>query len=201
VTALGASGVASRVFEFGTPDSQGKRWELVTSLNAGFTKAIRTSALRGHFPGDTNGCRPSGPAGFAGGGGTSDTDRCGGPLNTSYTISSSGTVALSRGRYSASVTLIVINEFKYSIDADTQYELANATGGTGAVPRGRVDTTWGLIGLGYDVTDHWALSLGLASFQPALDSRYQHLRFPFFDFDGGNANNYTQVFLSVTGTL
>jgi hypothetical protein len=38
--------------------------------------------------------------------------------------------------------------------------------------------------------------------QPALDSRYRHPRFPFFDLSGGaNANNYTQVFFALDGVL
>jgi len=45
------------------------------------------------------------------------------------------------------------------------------------------------------------VSIGLSSLQPALDSRYRYLRFPFFDFSGANANNYTNVFASINGTL
>jgi hypothetical protein len=201
-TAVGVSGAASRSFEFGRPDSQGKRWNLSTSLGSGFTKAIRTSDLRGEAPGDTSGCRETGPVSIApagpGGPSPSETDRCGGPLNTSYTITTSGTAALSRGRYSLSMTLIVINEFKYSIDQTTSDEILAMTN---QVPQGRADFTWGIVSAGYEVTDHLALSLGVASYQPALDSRYQHLRFPFFDFSGANANNYAQVLVGVSGTL
>jgi hypothetical protein len=198
VTALGVSLAASRAWGFGRADTQGKRWELAGTLSSGFTKMFRTSAIRGNFPGDTSGCRTTGPSGFAGGAGAADTDRCGGPLSTSYSVSTSGTLALSRGRYSVSMTMIVINEFKYTIDPDTS---AMITSTTDVVPTGRADWTWGLISFGYDINDHWSASLGLASYQPALDSENQHLRFPFFDFSGGNANNFTQVFVGVTGTL
>jgi hypothetical protein len=198
VTSLGASGVATRAWEFGQPDAQGKRWQLIATLGSGFTKAIRTSPLRGSFPGDTSGCRVAGPALYSGAGGAADSDRCGGPLSTSWAISSSGTIVLSRGRYSLSTTLIVINEFKYSIDPQSTNEIVM---NSNVVPTGRSDITWGLIALGYDLTDHFSLSLGIASMQPALDSRYQSLRFPFFDFSGPNANNFTQAFFGVTGTL
>lgn len=198
VTSLGASGVASRPFEFGRPNAQGKRWDLVLSFASGFSKALRTSAIRGNFPGDSTGCRTTGPAGFTGGAGAADTDRCGGPLSTSYSFTNSLTTALAHGRYSLSGTLIVINEFRYTVDPTTW---TGPTSMLNTVPTGRSDWTWGLVALGYDVSDHFAVQAGLASFQPALDSRYQNLRFPFFDFSGGNANNFTQVFLGVTGTL
>ena len=198
VTTLGVSLAASRAFDFGRPDAQGKRWNLALTLGEGFAKALRTSAIRGNFPGDSTGCRPTGPAGYTGSAGAAENDRCGGPLSTSYAITTSGSVALSRGRYSLSVSLIVLNEFKYSIDADTYRRIVAMSNQTAT---GRSDITWGIISAGYDITDHFALSVGLASYQPALDSRYQNLRFPFFDFSGANANNYTQLLVGVTGTL
>jgi hypothetical protein len=198
VTTLGLSLSASRAFEFGRPDAQGKRWNLALTLGGGFAKALRTSAIRGGFPGDTSGCRTTGPAGFTGGPGAAESDRCGGPLSTSYAISSSGSVALARGRYSLSLSLIVLNEFKYSINADTYQKIVAMSN---QVPAGRTDITWGIISAGYDITEHFALSVGLASYQPALDSRYRYLRFPFFDFAGPNANNFTQLLVGVTGTL
>jgi hypothetical protein len=212
VTALGASGAAARTFEFGRPDTQGKRWELSTSLGLGYTKGIYSSDLRGKFPGDTSGCRQTDPVAFTSGpGGPSptETDRCGGPLNTSFTVTSSGNIALSRGRYSLSMTLIVINQFKYAIDQTTANAVVAGEMMTqltvdnmDTVPRGREDFTWGIISAGYDISDHLSVSLGVASYQPALDSTYQHLRFPFFDFTSGpNANNYAQLLVGVTGTL
>jgi hypothetical protein len=198
VTSFGVSLGANRAFELGRPDAQGKRWSLALTLGEGATKALRTSAVRGNFPGDTTNCRTTGTTGAAGGPGAAEDDRCGGPLSTSYALTSSGSVALSRGRYSLSMSLIVINEFKYSVDADTYQRIVAMSN---QVPRGRSDITWGIISLGYDVTDHVALSLGIASYQPAMDSRYQNLRFPFFDFSGPNANNFTQMLVGVSGTL
>ncbi|HVU51037.1 MAG TPA: hypothetical protein VHL80_10150 [Polyangia bacterium] len=197
VTSLGISAGATRMWEFGRPDAQGKRWNFVATFGEGFSKAIRTSDLRGNFPGDTTGCRTTGPAGYTGGPGAAENDRCGGPLNTSYGITTSGGLALTRGRYSLSMSLIVLNEFKYGLDADTYYQLAMMNLSTA----GRTDITWGIISAGYDITDHFSLSVGLASYQPALDSRYQNVRFPFFDFSGANANNFTQVLVGVSGTL
>ncbi len=198
ITSLGVSAGATRAFQFGRPDSQGKRWNLSLTFGEGFTKAFRTSAIRGAGPGDTTNCRTTGPLGFVGGPGGAEDDRCGGPLSTSYAITTSGAAALSRGRYSVSISLIVLNEFKYTIDSQTYTMLQS---GPNQVATGRVDNTWGVISAGYDVTDHLSLSIGLASLQPALDSRYQNLRFPFFDFSGGNANNFTQVLVGVSGTL
>jgi hypothetical protein len=207
VTMLGVSGGATRSWEFGRPDAQGKRWNLSFTFGEGFSKAIRTSDIRGHFPGDSTGCRQTGgPAGYTGGPGAAESDRCGGPLNTSFAFTTSGAAALSRGRYSLSMSLIVLNEFKYSVSPDVQLQLANASQAPDGtmlyqVPTGRTDITWGIISAGYDINDHFSLSLGLASYQPALTSDYKSLRFPFFDFQGANANNFTQLLLGVSGTL
>jgi hypothetical protein len=198
LTALGVSAGATRSVEFGRPDAQGKRWNFTMTFGEGFSKAIRTSDIRGDHPGDTANCRTTGPAGYTGGPGAAEDDRCGGPLNTSYAITTSGALGLSRGRYSLSASLIVLNEFKYTIDADTYQEIVAMSN---QVPTGRTDITWGVISAGYDITDHFALSIGLASYQPAMNSRYTSLRFPFYDFSGGNANNYTQVLVGVSGTL
>jgi hypothetical protein len=197
VFGLGASLGASRPFEFGKPDAQGKRWSLVLTLGSSFTKNFHTSEVRGNFPGDTTGCRETGPAGNVGGpSGVSGNDRCGGPLNTSFSVLSSGGVELARGRYSLSVNLIIINNFRYSVDSSVW-----ATTMLNEVPMGRQDYSWGLITLSRDFNAHLSASAGIASYQPALDSRYQNLRFPFFDFSGANANNFTQLFLGLTGTL
>jgi hypothetical protein len=168
-----------------------------------FTKYVRTSALRGNGPGESNGCRaptvlPVGGAGGALGPGglpaAAESDHCGGPLSTSFTTMTSGNVSLSRGRTSLSATLIVINEFRYDVPSDVFTD-------PNAVPMGRADWTWGIIAAGYQLTDHFGLSAGLASYQPALNASYTALRFPFFDFAGPNANNFTQVFVGVNGTL
>ena len=198
ITALGVSAGANRNFEFGRPDAQGKRWNLSLTFGEGFSKAIRTSAIRGAGPGDTTNCRSTGPLGFVGGPGAAEDDRCGGPLSTSFAFTTSGAAALSRGRYSLSISLIILNEFKYTIDQQTYTMLQS---GPNQVATGRVDNTWGVISAGYDINDHFALSVGIASLQPALDSRYQNLRFPFFDFSGGNQNNFTQLLVGVSGTL
>jgi hypothetical protein len=221
VTALGVSGGLTHTWEFGRPDAQGKRWSLMGTFGEGFSKAIRTSDLRGNFPGDSTGCRTTGNAGYTGGPGAAENDRCGGPLNTSYAFTTSGALALSRGRYSLSISLIVLNEFKYSISSETANQIAanqmstsptcsappsfnNPSPGASQCgnPSGRTDITWGIISAGYDVTDHLSLSLGIASYQPAMNSTYTQLRFPFFDLSGGaNANNFTQVLVGVSGTL
>jgi hypothetical protein len=218
ITTLGVSGGVNKTWEFGRPDAQGKRWNLTATGGAGYSKSIRTSDLRGNFPGDTTGCRTTGAAGYTGGPGAAQNDRCGGPLNTSWALTWSGALALSRGRYSLSASLIVLNEFKYSIDADTAIQISQqcappaglsnpSTSSTAAamgcaVPLGRADITWGIVSAGYDINDHLSLSVGVASYQPAMTSDYKSLRFPFFDTSGGaNANNFTQLLVGVSGTL
>jgi len=192
---------ANRSFEFGQPDPTGKKWNLALSLSSAFTKYLQTSKYRGSFAGDTTGCRLQQTAvsaglvgGGADGGAASTSDHCGGPLNTNYGVTSAVNATLSRRRFSLSTTLIVINQFAYAVPDD-------AFGAVYGVSRGRSDVTWGLIALGYDITDHFGVSLGMSSYQPALDSTYSHPRFPFFDFSGPNANNYTQVFVGVSGTI
>jgi len=202
VTGFALGATAARGFEFGKPDSQGKRWELMLSLGEVFTKYIRSSDLRGNFPGDTTGCRTFAQGGGAGGGvpgpgGTasgSEADRCGGPLNTSFANNVMLNAGVSRSRASLSVMFLVINEFRYSVPADT-FSASNS------VPTGRADSTWSIISLGYELTDHVGASIGISTFQPALNSRQDGLRFPFFDTSGANANNFTQAFVSLNGTL
>jgi len=201
VTGVGLGGAANRAFELGKPDSQGKRWGLNVSLGSVFTKYYRSSDLRGTGAGDTSGCRiPAGapPAsshtGPDGQPTASDTDRCGGPHNSNFAIMTSASAVLNRHRWSLTGTLIVINEVHYSTPAD-QFVDPNA------VTTGRADWTWAILGVGYDVTDHFGVSAGVSSYQPALNSRNGNIRFPFFDFQGPNAYNYTQVFVSLNGTI
>ena len=184
ITTLGVSLAANRAFEFGRPDAQGKRWNLTLTLGEGFSKALRTSAIRGNFPGDTTGCRTTGPHGLRG-------QRRAPPRTTAAAVRSAratpsrprASSALSRGRYSLSVSLIVLNEFKYSIDAATTlHRCVRRRNTSNQIATGRSDITWGIISAGYDITDHFALSVGLASYQPALDSRYQTPAFSVLRF-------------------
>ena len=92
-----------------------------------------------------------------------------------------------------SATAILINQFRYTAPAD-------AFAATD-VPLGRDDSTWGILAVGYEIRPHLGVAAGVSSLQPALDSRYRYPRFPFFDFAGTNANNFTQVFVNVNGTL
>lgn len=200
VVGLSAGLNANRSFEFGQPDPAGKKWRVGVSLGETASKFIQTSKYRGDYPGDTTNCRVSGnvSSGQVGAGtdvgAPAGSDHCGGPLNPNYSFTSSVNATLTRRRVSLSMTLIVINQFQYSVPADQ----ASALHG---VATGRTDVTWGLISLGYDLTDHLSIAVGLSSYQPALDSTYSHLRFPFFDFSGPNANNFTQAFAGVSGTI
>jgi hypothetical protein len=203
VTALGVGAGAARPFEFGKPDAEGKRWGLVLSLSSSFSKPFHSSETRGLFAGDTTNCRATGNNGATGSGGGSPTDdRCGGPLNTNFSLTTTGMVGLSRGKWSFTTMLSVVNDFKYQVDNATLLAIYANADARFQSPRGHNDLTWGIVSVGYDLTDRLGLAAGLASLQTALDSRYRYLRFPFYDFSGGaNANNFTQVFVSVTGTL
>jgi hypothetical protein len=91
--------------------------------------------------------------------------------------------------------LLISNTFNYAFPIDA---LSPGT----AVPTGRTDNTWGIVAASYQLRPRMSVSAGVSSYQPALDARYQSLRFPFFDFtSGANANNFTQLFLSVSGSL
>ena len=193
---VAAGGSATRDFEFGSRDAKGKRWGLNLSFGEVFTKNLHSSVLRGNGPGDATGCRaaPSQPAEPAGDSpSASSSDHCGGPLNTSFAFMTSGGVTVTRGPWSAAATLIVINQFRY--------EAPPGAFSSTDVPRGQEDVTWGILAVGYEIRPHLGVAAGVSSYQPALDSRYRYPRFPFFDFSGTNANNYTQLFVNVNGTL
>ncbi len=170
------------------------------SLGAVVTKNFHTHIYRGKGPDDTSGCRglsnPSatGTAAIGEMATVSTTDTCGGTLNTSHSVVSSGSIGLSWKKLSIGVTLIFINAWKYAFPKD-QFTADHA------VARGQVDSTWGLISLGYDINDHFSLSLGMSSSQPAKTADQKGYRFPFFDFQSGSYANNTSVFLSASGTL
>jgi hypothetical protein len=202
VTAFGVNPSATRIFEFGRPDAQGKRWNLMLMYGQGFSKPIYTSETRGLSPGDTTNCHQGGPAGAPGGLASAQDDRCGGPLNTNFAISETGIVTLSHGRYSLTASLGIFNSFKFSVDQSTYMNIVSSPLNTqNQAPVGRTDMTWGILAAAYDITDKINLEIGLATIQPAMSSDYKSLRFPFFDFSGTNASNFTQVLVGVSGTL
>jgi hypothetical protein len=189
----------TRAFEFGTDPAPERRWNLTTAVGGVFTKYFYTSDLRGNFPGDSTGCRGFIGAGLAtgsnGGPSGSESDHCGGPVNTNFSVTTSGTVSLARGKWSLAAILLIANSFHYQVPHDASSAIT-------ANDVGREDTTWGIVSLGYSFTDHLGASLGVSSYQPAMDLRYQHLRFPFLDLSGGaNQYNFTQAFVSLSGTL
>jgi hypothetical protein len=194
--AIGMS--VSREFEFGQVNDEARKWTLRLSWAPMFTKYFYTSPFRGDGPGDTTGClAPSSAAGTVGTAGptSSEADRCGGPLNTNYAVANSFLAGLIRGKVSLMVSLYIANAVKFGFPED-------AFTADNAVPVGRTDTTWGIIAATYKYRPHMGLSVGISSLQPALDSRYRYPRFPFFDLSGGaNANNFTQFFMSVNGSI
>jgi hypothetical protein len=201
VFGVGAGLNVNRTFDLGHAADKSRQWTLALSYVSLFYKYFHTSDFRGTGPSDTSGCRAPDSAALGGAtasGGepaVSASDRCGGPANPDFSFQNGGIVALARGKWSLTTTLLVINTFSYAIPLDA-YSSVNA------VARGRSDLTWGIVALAYQIRPRIGLSAGISSQQPALDSRYQNLRFPFFDLSGGaNANNYTQLFVSVNGTL
>jgi hypothetical protein len=198
VTALTVGPSLSGEIEFGRNPAPERRFRFSFTGIVQFTKYLRTSDFRGNFPGDTTGCRQvvnGGAASTVSEGPTlGASDRCGGPVNANFGLRSAVIAALSRGRWSLGATFLVDNTFLYDVPHDSLTAAA-------AVDLGREDTTWGIIGLTYAFTDHFAGNVGVSSQQPALDAESRNLRFPFFDFSGANYNNYTQAFVSLTGTL
>jgi hypothetical protein len=196
LTALAVAVGISRPFEFGRPNAQGKRWELALGLGVTFSKNFHSSVLRGNGPGDSTGCMASATLPTESSGASpsgAGSDRCGGPLNTNFSFLTAASAGLGRGRWSLSTALILINQFRYSVPSD-------AFAATD-VPMGRDDATWGVVSVGYEITPRLGVAAGVSSYQPALDARYRYPRFPFFDFSGTNANNFTQLFVNLNGTL
>jgi hypothetical protein len=161
-------------------------------------KYVHSSNFRGDGPGDTTGCLAPAGAG-SGGAGTgaptgADSDRCGGPANTNFAFGNTFAAVLARGKWSGMVTLYISNSFKHAFPSDV------LTADNAALT-GRSDMTWGIVGITRELRPHLSVTAGISSLQPALDSRYRYPRFPFWDFSGANANNYSQVFLSLSGSL
>jgi hypothetical protein len=199
VFGLGIGPNVNRDFEFGQINDEKRKWSLKLMWAFMAAKYFHTSPYRGSGPGDTTGClAPSGggSGGGAGGGGPTggEGDHCGGPANTNFAIANTFLGILAHGKWSGMVSLYIANTFKYGFPAD-------AMTADNAALTGRSDITWGIVSLSYELRPHLSLSAGIASLQPALDSRYRYPRFPFWDFSGANMTNYSQVFFSVGGTL
>ncbi len=198
---LGAGLNLNRPFELGHAADKSRQWTLTVTYVFIFYKFFHSSDFRGSGPADTSGCRAPDSAALGGAtasGGepsVSATDRCGGPVNPDFSFVNGFVAALARGKWSLATTLLIVNTFDYAVATDA-YTSVNA------IYRGRNDTTWGIVAAGYQLRPRVGVSVGISSQQPALDTRQQNLRFPFFDLSGGaTANNYTQFFVSLNGTL
>jgi hypothetical protein len=200
IVGLGTGLNVNRTFEWGHVEDEARKWTLALTYAVMFYKYVQTSDFRGSGPGDTTGCLapPSAGApgvGSGGGPGGSAADRCGGPANANFAFSDAFLATLARGKWSLAVTLLISNTFNYAFPTDVVAPGAS-------VPTGRTDNTWGILAASYQLRPRVAVSAGISSYQPALDARYQYPRFPFFDFtSGANANNFTQLFFSVSGSL
>jgi len=180
---------------FGHDPNVDRRWRFSFTVLAQFTKYVQSQDVRGLGAGGSINCKQfvPGAVSFGADGAPAASDQCGG-INQNFGVRSAVVLGLGRGKWSLGTTFLVDNTFMHSVPQDQYTDMY-------AVDTGREDTTWGIIGLTYSFTDHIAANVGISSQQPALDSRVQGLRFPFFDFSGGNANNFTQAFVSLTGTL
>jgi len=200
VVGAGAGLSLNRLFSWFDDLPPEQRWVLTTTWATSLTKYFQTSHFRGSGPSDSSGCRASthvAAVGRAGGEGpvAGDSDRCGGPANPNLALLNTAVVGVGHGRWTATVTLLLSNTFNYEIPKDS-------LSSDNAVSTGRSDTTWGIISFDYELSAHLVVSVGLSSQQKALDARNRYPRFPFFDLSGGlNANNYTQLFVGLDGTL
>jgi hypothetical protein len=199
IITLGFGPNVNRDFEFGQVNDEARKWSLKLGYSIMFFKAFQSSNFRGSGPGDTTGClapsSPGAPGATSGGGpSASSADLCGGPANSNFSFTNAFFATLMHGKVALTMSLQIFNDFKYAFPAD-------AVTPDNAVPRGRSDSTWGILALSYKLRPHLSLGFGISSMQPALDSRYQYPRFPFWDFSGGNANNMSQMFFSVGGSL
>jgi hypothetical protein len=175
--------------------------ELSLSWSGSFAKNWDTKAYRGKGPDDEDGCRAGvayRQAGKSFNHGqeptTSDSDHCGGRHNTSFSFTNSLTASVSYQKFSFDLGFTVVNAFKYSFPEDEKTAAH-------AVSDGQSDTTAGDLSARYALSDRLGISFGLSSEQPALNSRTTGLRFPFFDFAGTGANNFTTLSLGLDGTL
>lgn len=94
----------------------------------------------------------------------------------------------------ASVSLYVINYFKYQRDLDPEYSSQYASAS------GQYDATWGTIDVTYQLWEHLALSVGVQSLQTLYTADNKNVRFPFFDLVSP-ADNNTAFYFDVTGTI
>ncbi len=200
IVALGTGFNANRDFEFGQVNDEARKWSLHLTYGLSFYKDLQTSNFRGSGPGDTTACLApptAGAPGVSGGGGpvSAGSDHCGGPANTNYEFVQGFISGLEHGKWRFGLSLLIQNNFKYAFPGDALTPAA-------AVDRGRSDLTWGIASVGYQLRPHLALSVGVSSRQPALDARYRYPRFPFWDLSGGaSTNNFSQLFLSVSGSI
>ncbi|MEK6608413.1 MAG: hypothetical protein AABZ30_12190 [Myxococcota bacterium] len=122
-------------------------------------------------------------------------DACAGTagINPSYSFTNRARVDYKvTSKFSAKLILDVTNIFKF--------ETPEAFSDPNLPSRGRVDMTAGVFELVYSLHERLDLKAGVTSEQPALDSRNDGLRFPFFDFESPS-NNFTQFYLSVATKL
>ena len=96
----------------------------------------------------------------------------------------------------ASISLSIINSFGIPIELDDKSPQAARTTGNET----QRDTSWGIVDLTYAVNDHLDLSTGISSPQAAKSADGRRLRFPWWDFEGPQANN-TSLYFDVTGSF
>ncbi len=98
--------------------------------------------------------------------------------------------------FSAQISMSIINSFGIPIEPDefTSEVTLRTNNET------QRDSTWGIVDLSYEVNDHLGLSAGISSLQAAKTADGEHLRFPWWDFEGPQ-NNSTSLYFDVIGSF
>ena len=122
---------------------------------------------------------------------------CGGAQNADWTWyhSFASEFQITRA-LSASITLMIINSFGIPIAIDEHSSAVTARTDN----ENQRDSTWGIVDATYAVNNHLDLSVGISSLQTAKSADGEHIRFPWWDFEGPQGNN-TSLYFDVTGSF
>jgi hypothetical protein len=127
-------------------------------------------------------------------------------VNISWSWAANGTVAYHfTDKLSLSATLWYFSGYNYQVPFDgNSSQIKDANGNFVAQSNGHVDGFWGITDLGYAITDHWSLDVGIwngasGNYGAPPETQQGHVpRNPFFD----NYNLYDwSMFFDITATL
>ncbi len=127
-------------------------------------------------------------------------------VNISWSWATSGTVAYHfTDKLSLSLTLWYFSGYNYPVPFDgNSSQIVDSNGNFAAQANGHVDGFWGITDLGYAITDHWSVDVGIwngsaGSYGAPPESQVGHVPVnPFLD----NSNLYDwSMFLDITASL